>query len=331
MMKFTAIANANIALVKYWGKRNKELILPQNSSISVTLDGLNAVTTVEFDDKYDKDIFILNGKEQTENELERVISTLNIVRDLANIQTKAKVSSNNNFPTAAGLASSAAGGAAIALAATKAAGLDFSKEKLSIIARRNSGSASRSVEGGFVEWLKGEKEDGSDSFGKQIAIEDHWPEFRIIATILTTKEKKIKSRVGMAKTVENCPYYKCWLASIDEDLDKVRKGILEKDFTTVGQIAEQNAIKLHALMFTTKPAIIYWLPETLKMVHLIPEWREQGLECYFTIDGGPQVKIICLEKDVEEIKKRLSDINEIKEIHVSKPGSAAKTIEEHLF
>lgn len=330
-MKATAIANANIALIKYWGKRNKELILPFNSNISVTLEGLNTVTTVEFDKKYEKDIFILDGKEQSGEQLERVVKTLELIREIANIKEKAKVSSKNNFPTAAGLASSAAGGAALAVAASTAAGLNLDKKELSIIARRNSGSASRSVEGGFVEWLKGESEDGSDSYGKQVASESHWPEFRIIATILSSKEKKVKSRPGMAKTVDTCPYYKSWLATINEDLEKVRKAILEKDFSILGQTAEQNAIKMHALMWTTIPSIIYWLPETLEIIKLILQWREEGLECYYTIDAGPQVKIICLEKDIGEIQKRLKEVKGIEDIHVCKPGGPAKLIKDQLF
>ena len=134
-MKATAIANANIALIKYWGKRDEQIILPQNSSISVTLGGLTATTTVEFDEKYTEDSFTLGGKEQTEKELTRVVKILDIIREKAEIEHHAKVVSENNFPTAAGLASSAAGGAALAFAASKAAGLDRSKKEISIISR----------------------------------------------------------------------------------------------------------------------------------------------------------------------------------------------------
>ena len=330
-MKATAIANANIALVKYWGKRNKELILPQNSNISMTLDGLNTITTVEFNEKYDEDIFILNGKKITGENLKRIINTLDIVREIAGVELKAKVVSKNNFPTESGLASSSAGGAALALAATKALDLNLDSKELSIIARRNSGSATRSILGGFVEWIRGEKEDGSDSYTKQIVPEDYWQEFRMIVTILTSKKKKIKSRAGMAQTVDTCPYYKCWLETINDDLEKVRKGILKKDFTLVGKTAEQNCLKMHALMITTKPAIIYWEPITLNIIHSILNWREEGLECYFTIDAGPHVKIMCMEKDVKEIQKRLSKIKGILETRTCKPGEGVKLINKHLF
>lgn len=330
-MKITAVANANIALIKYWGKRDEKLILPQNSNISVTLDGLNATTTVEFDKKYVKDIFILNDKEQQGDEANRVFETIEIIRKIAKIKEKVKVSSKNNFPTAAGLASSAAGGAALALAASTAAGLKLNNKELSIIARRNSGSAARSIDGGFIEWLKGNELDGSDSYGNQIAPEQHWPEFRIIATILTTAEKKIKSRPGMTKSVQTCPYYKCWLNSIDDDLNKVREGILKKDFSTVGKISEENAIKMHALMWTTKPAIMYWMPESLEVINIVHEMRDSGIECYYTMDAGPQVKIICLEKDLKKIQSVLNENKSIKDMHICKPGESAKIINKHLF
>jgi len=172
-MKATAIAPSNIALVKYWGKRDEKLILPQNSNISVTLQGLFTTTTVEFDSKHPKDVFILGGIEQSGEEAQRVLETLEMIRGLGGIKLKAKVESVNSFPTAAGLASSASGAAALALAASSAAGLKLSSRDLSIIARRNSGSGSRSVEGGFVEWEKGERADGQDSYGKQLYPENN--------------------------------------------------------------------------------------------------------------------------------------------------------------
>ncbi|RLE09431.1 diphosphomevalonate decarboxylase, partial [Candidatus Aerophobetes bacterium] len=290
-MKVTAIANSNIALIKYWGKRDPKLMLPQNGSISMTLDGLYTITTVEFHPNYERDILILNGRELSEGkEYEEVVAFLNIVRETAGISEKAKVATENNFPTAAGLASSASGFAALALAASKAAGLNLDKRELSILARRGSGSASRSIEGGFVEWMRGEKEDGSDSYAVQIAPKDHW-DFRMITTIVSTEEKKVKSRAGMAQTVKTCPFYRDWLLTVDEDLKAVREGILNKDFTQVGETAEYNCLKMHATMITTKPPLIYWNPATMEIIHAVQAWREEGLECYFTIDAGPNVKV----------------------------------------
>lgn len=331
-MKATAIANSNIALIKYWGKRDEKLILPNNGSIAMVLDGLNTITTVEFDKKYRKDILVLNGKEIEESkELKRVVNYLDLIREMADIKERAKVSSKNNFPTAAGLASSASGFAALSLAASKAAGLNLNPKELSILARQGSGSATRSCYGGFVEWKRGKKLDGSDSYAIQIAPPDHWPDFRMIITIVSTKKKKISSRVGMAQSVKTSPMYKAWLESINEDLEKMRKGILEKDFSLVGKTAEANCLKMHATMMTTKPSIIYWTPETLEIIQSVLRWREEGLECYFTIDAGPQVKIICLENQVLEIKKRLEEIKGVKEAIICKAGEGPKLIEEHLF
>jgi len=331
-MKATAIANANIALVKYWGKRNKKLVLPQNNSISMTLDGLNTVTTVEFDKKYGKDIFVLDGQEfQEGKEFEKIVKHLNLIREMAGIEEKAKVASKNNFPTAAGLASSSSGFAALSLAGTKAAGIDLDLKQLSILARRGSGSATRSCQGGFVEWQKGEKSDGSDCYAVQIAKSDHWPEFRMVTTIVSTMAKKVSSRIGMEQTVKTSPIYGAWLKTVREDLEKVKKGILERDFTLVGSIAESNCLKMHAIMITTKPALIYWIPPTLEIIHSVLAWREEGLECYFTIDAGSQVKVICLGKDASEIEKRLQIIKGVKKTIVCKPGEGPRLIDKHLF
>ena len=333
-MKASAIANANIALVKYWGKRNKELILPQNSSISMTLDGLYSHTTVEFDKKYKDDIFILNNREFKEGSKEYDSSLspfLEVVRGMGKTNLRVKIVSNNNFPTAAGLASSASGFAALSTAVDQSLNLNLSKKNLSILARRGSGSATRSVFGGFVEWKKGKKEDGSDSYTEQIAHLQYWPDFRIIICITSKKEKKVKSRVGMAQTVAISPMYRAWLETIEEDLKKVKKGIKEKDLTLIGKTAEENCLKMHALMMTTKPSIIYWNKITIEIIQSVISWRDNGLESYFTIDAGPQVKIICLQKDVSKIMKRCEKIEGIKNILVAKAGEGARITGKHLF
>ena len=330
MKKATAIANANIALVKYWGKRNKELILPYNGSISMTCDGLFTTTTVEFSDKYSQDLVIINDEELKKDEKD-ILGHLERIRKMAGIKEKARVVSESNFPVAAGLASSASGLAALTLAAAKAAGLDLNQKELSILARQGSGSACRSIYGGFVEWLKGEKEDGLDSYAKQIVDKNYWPEFRMIVTILTEEKKKVGSRAGMAQTVKTCPYYQGWLKTIEEDLKIVREGILERNFTKVGLRAEYNCLKMHALMMTTKPAIIYWEPATMEIIQNVINWREQGLECYFTIDAGPNVKVLCFQKEEKEIEKRLSRLKGVIKTIITKPGDDAKIIDRHLF
>ncbi len=330
-MKATAIANANIALTKYWGKRDKKLMLPQAGSTSMTLDGMTTTTTVEFDSKYDEDIVILNGEELTEGkELSKVIKHIDLIREMAGISEKAKVMSVNNFPTAAGLASSASGFAALSMAGAKAAGLDLGEKELSMLSRRGSGSASRSIAGGFVWWHRGEKEDGTDSFAEQIASPDHW-DLDMVVAVTTKEEKKIKSRAGMAMSVDNCPYYRKWVEECGKDIENVRKAITEKDFKLLGETVEMNCLKMHAVMMTTTPPIIYWNPSTIKIIHSVMEWRDGGLECYFTIDGGPQVKVLCWSKDSEEIEKRLKDLGVVEDTHICKVGGPAKMTDEHLF
>jgi len=333
-MKVSAIANLNIALVKYWGKRNKELILPKNSSISVTIEGLFSHTTVEFGEEYKDDIFVLDGKEfkrGSEEYDEYIEKFLDFVRQFSKINFRAKIVSKNNFPPAAGLASSAAGFAALATAINKALNLALSQTELSILARRGSGSATRSIFGGFVEWRKGVKEDGSDSSAVQIVPPDYWPDFRILICLTSKKEKKIKSRAGMEQTVKTSPYYRAWLATVDEDLKKAKKGILEKNFTLVGKTAEENCLKMHATMITTYPPIIYWNEGTIEVIRSVLNWREGGLETYFTIDAGPQVKILCKELDVSEVKKRLKNIKTLKNTILARPGRGARITKRHLF
>lgn len=332
-MKTTVKVNSNVALVKYWGKRDEKLILPNNSNISVAFDNLSTVTTVEFDTKYEKDIFVLDDKKIMKGPvLEKTISHLNKIRERANITTKAKIVSKNNFPTAAGLASSASGFSALAFAGSKAAGLDLAQKELSILSRLSgSGSASRSLQGGFVEWQKGEKEDGSDSYAVQIAKPDYWSEFRIIVTIVTKATKKTSSTKGMNATVKTSPMYQGWLDTIEQDLKTMRNGISEKNFSKVGKIAESNCLKMHATMITTDPSLIYWEPDTIRVMKSVQNWREEGLESYFTIDAGPQVKVICLDKNAQELEKRLQNIEGVKQTIVCKVGGEAELINNHLF
>lgn len=335
MPKASAIANSNIALVKYWGKRDRDLMLPHNGSISMTLDGLQTHTTVEFDGKYKEDLLAINGKrlekgaEEYDEYLGRFMGKL---RGQYGIRHFARISSENNYPTAAGLASSASGMAALALAASRAAGLDLSKKELSILARYGSGSACRSVEGGFVEWKRGEKADGSDSFGEQLFPKEHWPELRMVIAVTSAKAKKVKSRAGMAKTVENCPFYRTWAYEVaPKDIEDMRKAIAEKDFTLLGKTAELNCLKMHATALATDPPIIYWNAGTVEVMHAVMDWRDSGLECYFTIDGGPQVKILCLEKEAAEIAKRLKSFDTVEDIIVTGAGDGARVVGNHLF
>ncbi|MBU0758530.1 MAG: diphosphomevalonate decarboxylase [Nanoarchaeota archaeon] len=332
--KASAIANANIALSKYWGKRDEKLHLPQNSSISMTTEGLFAHTTVCFDAKFTKDSFVLDGKNiapDTPEFKDYIGNFLTFVKKEYNITEKARIESKNNFPGSAGLASSAAGFAALATAVNSALGLGLDEKGLSILARRGSGSACRSILGGFVEWKKGVKDDGSDSYAVELATADHWKDFRMVFCITSLSEKKIKSRAGMNETVKTSPFYAEWLKTVESDLARIRQGILEKDFTIVGQTAENNALKMHSLMMTTEPSIMYWNSGTLEVIDAVLDIRDKGMGCYFTMDAGPQVKIICLAKDVEKIMKKIEALKSVEKMIVSRPGEGAYITDDHLF
>lgn len=330
-MKATAIANSNIALVKYWGKRDERLFLPMNSSVSMTLDKLNTITTVEFEKKYSSDKVFLDGKKSSREDTLKISRHLDLIRKITKRKEKARVESQNNFPTSAGLASSASGFAALTLAATNALGVTFDKKHLSIIARQGSGSACRSIFGGFVEWRRGEKKDGSDSFAVQIAKPGFWKEFCMLVAVVTSEEKKVKSREGMRQTVSTSPMYKGWIETIERDLRAVKNGIIEKNFSVVGKTAELNALKMHATMITSNPPIIYWNPATVGVINLVQELRENGAECYFTIDAGPQVKVLCLQQNAKRIEKKVKGIESVKETILCKPGKGALLSEKHLF
>ena len=330
-MKKTAIAPSNIALVKYWGKRNEELILPYNSSISMTLDKLYTTTTIEFDDSYSKYEINIDRIDTTGEEYNRVVKHIEMLKKYSIIVSKAKVVSRGNFPKKAGLASSASGFAALTLAASESLGLSFNNKELSILSRRGSGSASRSIEGGFVKWMKGQKEDGTDSYAASFAGPEYWPDLSMIVTIVSPQEKKVSSRTGMKQTIKTSPLYKTWLETIESDLENAKRAILEKDFHLLGTIVEKNALKMHATMHTTSPPIVYWESGTLALMKEVITLREEGTECYFTMDAGPQVKVLCLNKDVSKIIERLTSLGVTQDFVVCHPGEGAKIIKEHLF
>lgn len=318
-MKATARANVNIALIKYWGKRNEELILPTNNSLSLTLDGLYTTTTVHFKEHLTKDIFYLDNERVTGIAYDRVTTFLDIIRNEANKEIYAKIRSKNDVPTAAGFASSASGFAALAAAASKAIGLDVTDEELSRITRRGSGSACRSIYGGFAEWQQGTRPDGTDSFAVPIAPQDHW-DIRIAAVILSAQKKEVSSREGMKRTVDTSAFFKGWVDSNPHDLEQMKAGIAERDFEKVGQIAEANCLKMHATTLGAVPPFTYWTDATMTVMQEVQEMRDDGIPAYFTIDAGPNVKVIYLPEHEEAIQERLQRISEVTDITLSRAG-----------
>lgn len=327
VMKATAKAHTNIALIKYWGKRDEALILPTNNSLSVTLDGFYTTTTVSFKPELTKDTFTLNDEMVVGEQYNRVTNFLNKVRDIAGKQLYAEVKSINAVPTAAGFASSASGFAALAAAATKAIGLSLTESELSRLTRQGSGSACRSIFGGFAEWQKGEMEDGSDSFAVPVAPKDHW-DIRIAAVVLDAKMKKVSSRSGMKRTVETSPFFKGWVESIPSDLEAIKQGILERDFQRVGEIAEANCLKMHATTLGANPPFTYWLDTTMSVMQTVQELRSTGVPAYFTIDAGPNVKVLYLPQDEEKVLETLRNISGVTDVKLSRVGQGITYLED---
>ncbi|HVY63139.1 MAG TPA: diphosphomevalonate decarboxylase [Planctomycetota bacterium] len=323
-MKATARANANIALVKYWGKRNEALRLPSNGSISLTLEGLAATTTVEFDAALRRDYFVLDGVDRVGRESERVFRFLDAVRAKAGVKHFAKVDSRSDVPVGAGLASSASGFAALAVAASRAAGADYSARELSIFARKGSGSACRSIFGGFVEWRKGERTDGEDSYAEQLLPEGSWDVGMVIA-VAKASPKDVGSTEGMERST-HAPGFLHWLATVDGDLAVVRRGIRERDLRSIGLVAEGNATKMH--LAAASAGVVYWSETTVRLVKEVARLREEeGLEGYYTVDAGPNVAVLARAADLEAIAGKLRAVEGVERAQVHRAGPGAAVVE----
>ena len=319
-MKATAIAPSNIAFIKYWGKKDEDLKIPENGSISMNLSNLLTTTTVEFDPKYEKDLITVNSKSNDQEE-SRIIKHLDFIRKKANIFLKAKVVSNNNFPDGTGLSSSASGFAALTLAATKATGLNLSEKELSILARQGSGSACRSIPDGFVEWV-GEG-------AKSLYPPDYWGIIDVVAII--SQDKKETSSTDGQKIASSSPFFQIRFNNINEKILRLKKALEVKNFTEFGRIIENEALELHAIMLTSTPSLIYWQPETIKLMKLVKKWKSEGLEVFFTVNTGQDIHLIIEEKNTKKLVKKLKDIKEVKKIIVNRPVVGVRLTEKHLF
>lgn len=319
----TAVAHPNIALIKYWGKRDAAQQLPATGSLSLTLDIAPTTTTVELDEAAKADYGTLNGEDLSGKELSRVSKFLDHVRERAGSTTYTKVTTVNEIPTGAGLASSASGFAALALAAAKAYGLDYSPEQLSALARRGSGSACRSIFGGLVEWLPGD----DDASSHAVALPSTDLELSLVVAVLSAGRKKIDSRAAMQTTVETSPFFPAWVEQVPKDIEEMKQHIAAADFSAVGLLAECNAMAMHASALAARPPVRYWNSDSVAALDLVATLREEGLECYATMDAGPNVKILCRPSDAEKIAERFR--NEFGGINVliSGSGPAAYLVE----
>lgn len=285
----TAIAHPNIAFIKYWGNRDNELRLPRNGSISMNLSGLFTRTQVNFDAALAADELILNRQSAIGADLERTQRFLDHVRQMAGRQVYCRVVSENNFPTAAGIASSAAAFAALSLAATHAIGLRLSRAELSRLARLGSGSACRSVPGGFVEWQPGS--DDRTSYAVSIASPDHWALIDCIA-IVHSGHKPVGSTEGHS-LADSSPLQEARLANAPHRLAVCRRAILERDFDALAAVVELDSNLMHAVMMTSDPPLFYWQPASLHLMKLVPQWRKTGLPVCYTLDAGANVHVLC--------------------------------------
>ena len=315
----TALAHPNIAFIKYWGNRDDQLRLPVNGSLSMNLDGLHTRTTVCFDGVLEHDQLAINGRDVGGSGLGRVSAILDEVRAAAGFRLRGAVSSENNFPTGAGIASSAAAFAALSVAATKAAGLAWSEAQLSRLARHGSGSACRSIPSGFVEWMMGTSDD--DSVAVSIAPPEHWALTDCVA-VVSAGHKAIGSTEGHA-LAPTSSLQAARVADAPRRLDVCRRAILARDFEAFGEIIELDSNIMHAVMMTSHPALFYWQPATLTVMNAVREWRAAGIAAAYTIDAGPNVHVLCPQAQAASITEKLKDLPGVLNVLTANVGGAA--------
>ncbi|MCZ0717069.1 diphosphomevalonate decarboxylase [Aerococcus kribbianus] len=320
-------AHTNIALIKYWGKSDPVNIVPTSSSLSLTLDRFYTDTRVSFQAQLDQDQFFLNGQEQEKAERDKISRFLDHFRQLSGVNYRAQVSSYNHVPTAAGLASSASAYAALAGACREALDLDLTDSQLSRFARRGSGSATRSIFGGFVEWSQGSSPENSMAIPIDAA---NW-DIGMVVIAVNKGAKKISSRQGMAHTLATSPFYEEWVKQSRQDLDEIKTAIAQRDFTTVGQIAEANAMRMHATTLAANPPFTYFEEETLTAIRAVQDLRAAGYDVYYTIDAGPNVKILCPASQMTAIEEALGQYFASEKIISTLPGGPIQILSEWTY
>jgi len=288
---------------------------------------LETHTTIDFSDNYEEDTANLDGAVLTGRNMDRILRVVDPPREYASMDSKFKMMSRNDFPTQAGLASSSSGFAALAIATVNALGIDFTKEEISKYARLGSGSAARSIHGGFVYWNKGNSHE--TSFAQQICGPDEFDMNAVIAIVHEGK-KEVTSDVGH-NLAHTSPFDAVRIRRSESQAKEIRKAILGDDFTKVGETAEENCKYMHAVMMTSTPPLFYWTPETLRLIRSTQAMRKEGLESYFTIDAGPNVHYFCRPEDTYELQKTLDEIEGVIKTIPVKPARDSQTIKEHLF
>jgi diphosphomevalonate decarboxylase len=330
-MKSTVTAPANIAFIKYWGKKDDALRLPLNPSLSMNLSGALTTTTVEFlpDLKTDSVYYLENNQESgfDESEIKKVSRHLDRIREIAKSSLFAKVVTSNTFPKCSGVASSASGFAALTVAAATALNLNLNEKTLTTLARIGSGSACRSIPDGFVVWEEGD--DNDSSFARSIFPESWW-NLRDILCIVKSCTKKICSTDGMEHII-TCPHIQTRLDQVKNRLDRALTSIQHKDFAALGDVMEEDCIDMHAVMMTQKPPLFYWTGVTMELIRAVHEWRNEGIPVYFTIDAGANVHLICEAENEKKVMDKLADFPGVVQTIVNHPSVGARITDKHLF
>jgi diphosphomevalonate decarboxylase len=323
MSEAAALAHPNVALSKYWGKREGSGNFPAVPSLSVTLDGLATVTRVRFDDTLEIDRVTLDGDPADARAHARVVELIDRVRHASGESRRAEVQSHNDFPTASGLASSASGFAALALASVRAAGLDWDSARVSDLARRSSASAARSLFAGFVELPAGSvaPQAGDVLAARSVAPADHMP-LVVLVCVTTEAAKAVGSTQGMRVTMERSPYAEAWMHAAPRMHARLREALLARDFAATGELSEASALAMHASAIAA--GVVYWTGATLEILAAIRRMRAAGTLAFATIDAGPHVKVLVTPADAVRVREALVSLPAVRRIIEARPGDGAR-------
>ena len=319
-MRATAKAQPNIALIKYWGKRDTERNLPAVGSMSITLADLYTTMTVAFDAAAGSDSLVVNG-DVNEAMLPRVSACLDSVA--GEDRDRAIITSESNFPIAAGLASSASSFAALVVAADAAVGNEPGRDRLASLAGQASGSAARSIYGGFVELAN----EGDDIALSTLCSPEDWP-LSVVVAITATGPKAVGSTEAMEASRRTSPFYTRWVEQQQADLDEARDAIAARDFSRLAAVAEHNCLKMHSVMWASRPPMVYWNATTLDCMDAVRQMQASGVPVFFTIDAGPQLKAVCEPSAVEEVRERLAATPGVKAVMVTGLGEGARVVDD---
>jgi diphosphomevalonate decarboxylase len=317
--RVTARSYANIAFIKYWGKADAASNSPATPSISLAIDCLSTTTTVE-QTTAGTDRLKINGKRPAIEVLRRLTQYIDVWRNKGIVAGKFNVTSVNNFPTAAGLASSSSGFAALATALAEHSSQNLSRTLVSRLARLGSGSAARSVTGGLSALPI-----GRDPSARMLRAADHVP-FGVIVAICEETAKSIGSREGMNLSKRSSPYFDAWVKQSQRDYKAMMSAIKRNDFTAIGTLAEENACAMHACMIATRPQLIYWNDITVRLIQKTRDLRANGVAAYFTVDAGPNVVFICRLDDLGRVARSVRRVTGVKNVLAGRPAGGSEVI-----